>query len=124
MAEAKKKLPITIFELVAYIVLGLLALWGLVYIALGISCNFISYKSGLVYANGQLNLGFLYEGMIILAVSAVAASVVLLVNAKSSDREFEKEQRRAAARIARRTSGLAPQAETVVDAEVSEAKAE
>lgn len=119
MAEAKKKLPLSIFEIVAYSVLLLLGLWGLIYIALGVACNFASYKGGLVYANNTLNLGFLYEGLIILGVSALAAVVVLLINAKSSDREFEKTQRRAAARAARR-QGNVHQEEQVVDAEVSE----
>ena len=121
MAETKKKLPLTIFEIVAYSILGLLAVWGLVYICLGISCVFIKYDSELVKANAKLNLGFLIEGIIILAVAAAAAVVVLLLNAKTADREYEKVQRRAAARANRKFgSSDAP----VVDAEVSEVKAE
>ena len=45
MAE-KSKLSISIVELIAYIVGGLLALWGLVYIILGSVCTFLSYNAG------------------------------------------------------------------------------
>lgn len=106
----KNKLPLSIFEIVAYSVLLLLGLWGLVYIILGVSCEFVSYKSDLYIANGKLGtLGFLYQGIIILAVAVVAAVVVLLINAKQSDRDFEKAQRRAA-RLAK---------ENVVDVEAT-----
>ena len=102
----KKKLPLSIFEIVAYSILALLALWGLVYIALGFSCDFISVKSDLYKANANLGtLGFLYQGLIILAVSAVVAVVVLLIHAKTSDREYEKNQRRAA-RLAKETPNV------------------
>ena len=122
MAEKKtKKLSLSIFEIVAYSVLGLLAIWGLVYICLGISCVFVRYDSGLVKTNATLNLGFLNEGIIILAVAAADAVVVLLLTAKTADREYEKVQRRAAARANRRFGNSeAP----VVDAEVSETPAE
>ena len=117
----KKKLPLSIFEIVAYSVLGLLGIWGLVYVCLGVSCEFISYKSALSETNKSFGtLGFLYQGLIIMAVAVVAATVVLLIHAKSSDRDFEKAQRRAA----RLAKDKAPEAE-VVDAEakpVSEEK--
>ena len=121
MAEkSKKKLPISIFEIVVYSITCLLALWALVYIALGISCLFLNYKSDLIAANAKLNLGFLYEGLIILGCAALVTVVVLLISTKGADREYEKQQRRAAARSARRfgNSEEAP----VVDAEVSEIK--
>ena len=117
MAENKKKLPLSIFEIVAYSVLGLLALWGLVYICLGVSVSFLKYDCGLVKANAKLNLGFLLEGIIILAVGVAAICVVLLLNAKKSDREFEKKQRREAARANRKFGG---EETAVVDAEVEE----
>ena len=122
MAEKKqRKLPLSIFELVAYSITCLLGLWGLVYISLGIACVFVNYKSALVEANASLNLGFLYEGIIILASATVATVVVLLISAKSADRVYEKTQRRAAARAAHRFgSEEAP----VVEAEVSEKPAE
>lgn len=92
----KKKLPLSIFEIVAYSILALLGLWALTYICLGIACQFIRYDTGLRIANDKLNLGFLWEGLIILGVAAAAAVTVLLITAKKSDRDFEKAQRRAA----------------------------
>ena len=92
----KKKLPLTIFEIVAYSLLALLGLWALTYVALGIACEFIRYDTAVAEANVKLNLGFLWEGLIILGVTAAAAVVVLLIFAKRADRDFEKAQRRAA----------------------------
>ena len=91
-----KKLPITIFEIIAYSLLLLLGLWALTYIGLGIACEFIRYDTGVAAANDKLNLGFLWEGLIILGSAALGAVVVLLIHAKRSDRDFEKAQRRAA----------------------------
>ena len=100
----KKKLPISIFELVAYIVLGLLGIWGLVYVGLGVACEFVSpVKSNLYKTNESFGaLSFLVQGFIILGVAVVAAVVVLLIHAKVSDRDYEKAQRRAA-RLAKDT---------------------
>ena len=109
----KRKLPVSVFELVAYITTGLMGLWALTYICLGIACEFISSKSALYKANKSFSLSFLNQGLIILAVAVVAAVVVLLVNAKKSDRDFEKAQRRAA-RLAKDNK--------VIDAEVETAE--
>ena len=92
----KKKFPLTIFEIIAYTLLLLLGLWALTYIALGISCQFIRYDTVIAKANAKLNLGFLWEGLIILGAAVVAAVTVLLIFAKRADRDFEKAQRRAA----------------------------
>ena len=112
----KKKLPLSIFEIVAYSILGLLGIWGLVYVALGVSCEFISYKSALSETNKSFgDLGFLNQGLIILAVATVASVIILLINAKTSDRDFEKAQRRAA-RLAKEPAATETQ---VVDAEAT-----
>ncbi len=97
----KRKLPLSMFELIAYGVLSLFALWGLIYVSLGIACEFISYKSGVASADTVLKgvfggVGFLWGGIIILAVTVVVAVIILLANAKKSDRDYEKAQRRAA----------------------------
>ena len=113
-----KKLHLSIFELVAYSILLLLGLWALTYIALGISCEFLRYDHDLVKANAKLNLGFLWEGLIILGVTAVAAVTVLLIHAKKSDRDFEKAQRRAA-RLKKATFKQEPE---VVDVESTPVK--
>ena len=97
----KKKLKqLSIFEIIAYCILLLLGLWGLIYTLLGFICEFLSVHSGLRYANTYIRnvfgTGFLTCGLIVLGVSVVATVIVLLINAKKSDRDFEKAQRRAA----------------------------
>lgn len=97
----KKKLKqLSIFEKIAYCLLLLLGLWGFIYTLLGFVCEFLSVNSGLRYANNYIKnvfgTGFLTCGLIVLGVSVVAAVIVLLINAKKSDRDFEKAQRRAA----------------------------
>ena len=109
----KKLKHLSVFEIVAYSVLCLLGLWGLIYVILGFACEFMRFDSGLRYANNYVKnvfgTGFLVCGLIVLGVSVAAAVVVLLVNAKKSDRDFEKAQRRAA-RLKKRPE--------VIDAEV------
>lgn len=97
----KKKLKqLSIFEKIAYCILLLLGLWGFTYTLLGFVCEFLSVHSGLRYANNYVKnvfgTSFLACGLIVLGVSVVAAVIVLLINAKKSDRDFEKAQRRAA----------------------------
>ena len=113
----KKKLPVTIVELVIYILSGLMGLWGLTYLALGMACSFISHESDLYKADLHLKattgqMGFLWQGLLVLGIAVLVGVVTLLITAKKSDREFEKSQRRAA-RLKKNN---------VVDAEVSEVK--
>lgn len=107
----KKKLPLSKFEIVWYSICTAFALWGLTYIILGLIAQNLAVpasKNYLAQASEALasvfGLGFFGWGLIILGVSAVAASIVLLVNAKKTDRDYEKAQRRAA-RLARTTFG-------------------
>ena len=126
MAEQKKAkwpLKISIFEFVVYIITGLLGIWGIVYMALGLAVSFARYDSALKAADlylraGTSNMGFLLQGILITSIALVVAVIVLLVAAKGADRDYEKAQRRAALRSARRFG----KEETVVDAEVSEVK--
>lgn len=106
---AKKKLPISIIELVVYTLSGLMALWGLVYISLGLSVNFLKYDHELVKTNAALiagtnGMGFLQQGILVLFVGVLVAVVFLLSYAKVADRQYEKEQRRAAARFNRKNN--------------------
>jgi len=122
MAEKKKKVKGgLIAEIIIYSVMGLMALWGLIYIAFGITVNFVGPKNFLYETNKRWathGLGFLPQGLIILAVAIVVIVITLLVAAKSSDKEFEKEQRRILARQNRRKGN-----QTVEDAEVEEVAA-
>lgn len=94
MAKKKK----SVFEIVWYSLTGLVALWGLTYVVLGIICSLIALDSPLAQANNaivdEFGLGFLYWGLIILVIASVAAIIVLLTFAKKVDRDFEKTQRR------------------------------
>ena len=96
----KKLKQLSLFEMIAYSFLILLGLWGVVYSILGMVCNFISVKSGLYEANVVLKntfgIGFLASGLIIMGVAVLLAVVILLINAKKSDRDYDKAQRRAA----------------------------
>ena len=91
---------LSLFEIIAYSVLLLVGLWGLVYVCLGIAVEFVSTKTGVAKADAVLvdtfKIGFLWSGLIIMGAATVVAAIVLLVNAKKSDRDFEKAQRRAA----------------------------
>ena len=122
-----KKNNLSVFEIVWYILTGAVAVWGLTYVVLGLVGQFYpasSENNPLMQANnaikGAFGLGFLYWGLIILAIAVVCLVFVLCVYAKRTDREAEKTQRRAA-RLAAQSSTKAPE---VVDAEVEPAKAE
>ena len=99
----KKKLPLHPAELVWYIVCGLVGLWGLTYIVLGLIAENLPIESEdgeFVAANAKFaetfGLDWLGWGLIILAIAAVCAAVVLLVLSNKSDRDYEKNTRRAA----------------------------
>ena len=100
--KKKLKLPLSIFEIVAYSLLLLLGIWGFVYIILGFVCEFLSpFKSALAaqniaIANNTAGMGFMYQGFLIAGLAILAAVIILLANAKKSDRDFERQQRRAA----------------------------
>ena len=100
--KANNKLPISIFELVWYSVQGAVALWGLTYMVLGLVAENLPTKAedtGLVKANADFaktfGLDFLGWGLIILAIGAVLIVICLLITANKSDRQYEKETRRA-----------------------------
>ena len=111
---AKKKLPISIVEIVVYTLSGLMALWGLTYISLGLAVNFLKYDNQLVKTNAALiagtnGMGFLQQGILVLFVGVIVAVVFLLGYAKVADRQYEKEQRRAAARFNRKNNAVESQ---------------
>ena len=106
---AKKKLPISIVEIIVYSLSGLMAFWGLVYISLGVAVNFLKYDNELVKTNaaileGTNGMGFLQQGILVLFIGVIVAVVFLLGFAKVADRQYEKEQRRAAARFNRKSN--------------------
>mgnify|MGYP004446330913 CR=1 FL=1 len=103
---ANKKAKIKPFELVCYIVFGIIAIWGVVEICLGIAGNYVGIGSAFKKACDQFKtlfgLSFLGWGLLLLGIGVVGAVTVLCITAKTSDRDFEKAQRRAA-RLAKET---------------------
>ena len=106
MPKTKNK-ELTTFEKLAYPVLGALMLWGLTYTVLGLiadnlqvslSNNYLKQASNAIA--GVFGLGFFGWGLIIFSIGAVLMTIILLVNARNTDRDYEKAQRRAA-RLAR-----------------------
>ena len=98
----KKKFPLHPFELVWYILVGLVGIWGLTYIVLGTIASYLPIQSedpALVKANNKIlelfKLDMLGWGLIILAIAAVAAVVVLILFSNKVDRDYEKNVRRA-----------------------------
>ena len=114
MKKANRK--VSIFEIVWYSLTGALAVWGLTFIVLGVVARNLPSDAALVKASASyaktMGLDFYGWGLILLPLGVVLAVIVLLVNAKKSDREVEKQQRRAA-RIA---------AANVADEKASEAQ--
>lgn len=130
----QKKLPLHPAELVWYIVCGLVGLWGLTYIVLGLIAENLPTTSEdpeFVKANAKFaetfGLDWLGWGLIILAIAAVSAVIVLLVLSNKSDRDYEKNTRRAA-RLAQleeeeaKEEALEEKQEQIVEAEVNDIK--
>ena len=97
---AQKKLKVSIFELVWYILTGLLGAWGLTFITLGIIVRNSKSDSDLALADygwkQAMKTNYFTSGVLILVAAVVLAVIVLLIFAKTADREVEKQQRRAA----------------------------
>ena len=101
--KAKKKpFPLHPFEIVWYALTGLVGVWGLTYIVLGLVAENLPITSedkGLVKTNGDFaktfKLDFFGWGMIILAIAVVCAVVVLVLFSNKVDRDYEKNVRRA-----------------------------
>ena len=98
----RKRFPLHPFELVWYILTGLVGAWGLTYIVLGLVAENLPIRSedkGLVKVNGEFaktfKLDFFGWGLIILAIAAVSAVIVLLLFSNKVDRDYEKNVRRA-----------------------------
>ncbi len=127
--QNKKKLPLHPFELVWYTLTGLVGIWGITYIVLGLIAKYLPITSedkGLVKANVEFTkifkLGFFEWGLIILAIAAVAAVLVLILFSNKVDREYEKTTRRAQ-RLAQLEAEEAKE-EQIIDAEVEPVKEE
>ena len=126
MPKNSKK-EFSLFEKIVYCLCGALMLWGLTYTILGLIADNLQVSSDSNYLKQAsdaiakiFGLGFFGWGLIIFSIGAVIAVIVLLSNARTTDRDYEKAQRRAA-RLARNRSSETQQ---IMDAEVKETKAE
>ena len=121
-----KKSNVSIFEIIWYSLTGAVAIWGIVYIVLGLVAQYYPstsdnnplYKVSTEF-KGTFGLSFFYWGLIIFGIGILSAVVVLCLTAKKTDREAEKAQRRAA-----RLASTEVNKPEVIDAEVEAPKAE
>ena len=122
---SKKKLPVSIFELVWYPICALVILWGLTYVILGLVTKYNNISALTEFNTNftkQFGLSLYFWGLIIVVIGVVAGVAVMLIFAKTFDRATEREQRRSA-----RLNALKKDDEKVVaeqSAEVVEPKAE
>ena len=93
----KKKLPVSIFELVWYPICALVIIWGLTYVVLGLVTKYNNINA-LTEFNAnftkQFGLGLYFWGLLIIVIGVVAGVAVMLIFAKTFDRATEREQRR------------------------------
>ena len=120
----KKKLPVSIFELVWYPICALVILWGLTYVVLGLVTKYNDINALKEFNAGftkMFGLGLYFWGLIIIAIGVVAGVAVMLIFAKTFDHATEREQRRNA-----RLNALKKEEKVVAEQqpEVVEAKAE
>ena len=110
---AKKKLPISIFEIVWYSICVLVMIWGLVYVILSLVDkynDFTNLHTFMANFKKTFGLSLYFWGFIIIAIGAVAGAVVMIISAKTFDKAADREQRRSA-----RLSALNKKEEKVVD---------
>ena len=119
---AKKKLPVSLFELIWYPICAAVIIWGLTYVVLGLINQFNDFSSLQAFANdfkANFKLDLYFWGLIIIAIAVVAAVVVMLFFAKTYDRAADREQRRSA-----RLSALNKKEEKVVSEQQPEVVSE
>ena len=112
---AKKKLPVSLFELVWYPICVAVILWGLTYVVLGLVNKFNDFTSLNSFCTSFKNtfkLDIYFWGLIIIAIGVVAGVVVCLVYAKTFDKAADREQRRSA-----RLNALKKEDNKVVDSQ-------
>ena len=96
---AKKKLPVSIFEIIWYIICALVIIWGLTYVSLALIDKYNDLDSLHKFITNFKNtfgLSLYFWGLIIIAIGVVAAVTVMVIFAKTYDRAADREQRRSA----------------------------
>ena len=110
---AKKKLPLSIFEIVWYSICVLVMIWGLVYIILALidgANDLTSLHKFMANFKKTFGLDMYFWGLIIIAIGVVAGVTVMILFAKTFDKAADREQRRSA-----RLSALNKKEDKVVD---------
>ena len=110
---AKKKLPLSIFEIVWYSICVLVMIWGLVYVILALidgANDLTSLHKFMADFKKTFGLSMYFWGLIIFAIGVVAGVTVMILFAKTFDKAADREQRRSA-----RLSALNKKEEKVVD---------
>ena len=96
---AKKNRKVSIFEVIWYIICGLVILWGITYVALSLIDKYNDLAELHKFAvnfKSTFKLSLYFWGLIIIAIGAVAACAVMIIFAKTFDRAADREQRRSA----------------------------
>ena len=110
---AKKKLPLSIFEIIWYSICVLVMIWGLVYVILGLidgANDLTSLHKFMSKFQKTFGLSMYFWGLIIIAIGVVAGVTVMILYAKTFDKAADREQRRSA-----RLSAINKKEEKVVD---------
>ena len=109
---AKKKLPLSLFEIIWYSICILVMIWGLVYVILGLidgANDLTSLHKFMADFKKTFGLSMYFWGLIICAIGVVAGVAVMIIYAKTFDKAADREQRRSA-----RLSGIVKKEEKVV----------
>ena len=96
---AKKKLPLSIFEIVWYSICALVIIWGLTYVVLSLIEKYndlTSLHSFAVDFKKTFGLALYFWGLIIIGIGVIACVTVMIIYAKTFDRAADREQRRSA----------------------------
>lgn len=96
---AKKKLPLSIFEIVWYSICVLVMIWGLVYVILGLidgANDLTSLHKFMANFKKTFGLTMYFWGLIIFAIGVVAGVTVMIIYARTFDKAADREQRRSA----------------------------
>ena len=96
---AKKKLPLSIFEIVWYSICALVIIWGLIYVVLSLVDKYNDLSSLHEFTlnfKKTFGLALYFWGLIIVAIGVVAGVVVMIIYAKTFDKAADREQRRSA----------------------------
>ena len=96
---AKKNKKVSIFEVIWYLICGLVILWGLTYVVLSLIDKYNDLAELHKFATNfksTFKLSLYFWGLIIIAIAVVAACAVMIIFAKTFDRAADREQRRSA----------------------------